>query len=289
MTSSYLGLDIGGSSSRARLRSSSGVVDVSGPGANVATLEPDVVAERLTGLLGKLGEARPVACCAGAAGAEVPAARARLQALIESLLPGCRATVVHDTRLVLAAAGLDAGIVLIAGTGSVAYARSADGREARRGGWGWMVGDEGSAVWVTREAARLVMQRADEGADIGALGEALMRACSAGEPVEMIEALHSMHEAARWASLARVVFETASVDSGAGDIVERAGHELARLVAPLRSLCPEGPVVLAGGLLLNERPLEDAVRRAVGMPCARLEQPPVEGAVRLAENIAALA
>lgn len=289
MTASYLGLDIGGSSSRARLRSSSGVVDVTGPGANIATLDPDVVSERLTALLGKLGEARPVACCAGAAGAEVPAASARLRALIESQLPGCRATVVHDTRLVLAAAGLDAGIVLIAGTGSVAYARSADGREARRGGWGWMVGDEGSAVWVTREAARLVMQRADAGADIGALGAGLLRASSSDEPLGMIEALHSMHEAARWASLARVVFETAGDDDGSRDIIRRAAGELAQLASLLRSLCPAGPVVLAGGLLLNQRLLEDGVRQRVALPCIRVEQPPVEGAVRLAESIATMA
>ena len=59
----------------------------------------------------------------------------RLQSLLERMLPGCRLSVVHDARLVLAAAGLDAGTALIAGTGSVAYGRSADGREAQRGGW----------------------------------------------------------------------------------------------------------------------------------------------------------
>ncbi|HKW60666.1 MAG TPA: BadF/BadG/BcrA/BcrD ATPase family protein, partial [Candidatus Dormibacteraeota bacterium] len=282
---SVLGLDIGGSSSRARLRSGAETRDATGPGANIATLHADLVNERLHALLDELGDARPVACCAGAAGAEEPAARERLRRLIERRLPECRVVVVHDTRLVLAAAGLDAGIALIAGTGSSAYARSADGREARRGGWGWLVGDEGSGVWVTREAVRLVMARSDADADLGALGDRLLAACQTRDPQKLVARLHELHEAAAWAALARVVFETASSDPGSREIVVRAATELARLVMPLRFLAAEGPVVLAGGLLLHQPLLEDAVRRAIAMPCVRLEEPPVEGAVRLAEGL----
>src|SRR5206468_710817 len=101
-----------------------------------STAPARVLGERL---LGRIGEG----ACAGAAGAEVPGARSRLRDLLERRLPGCRLSVVHDARLVLAAAGLEEGIALIAGTGSVAYGRTAGGREAQRGGWGWMVGDDG--------------------------------------------------------------------------------------------------------------------------------------------------
>lgn len=250
----------------------------------MATLDAGVVEERLTALLAELGGVSPVACCAGAAGAEVPDARDRLRALIERLQPDCRVMVVHDTRLVLAAAGLEAGIVLIAGTGSVAYARTDDGREARRGGWGWMIGDEGSGVWIAREAARLVMARSDDGAALGLLGDALLEACGADEPRQLLARLHAMHEPMEWAALAGAVFATAGSDPGARDIVQRAAAELARLVAPLRALV-EGPVVLAGGLLLNEPLLEEGVRRQVPARCIRLEVPPVEGAVRLAEGL----
>lgn len=258
---------------------------MAGPGANVATLEAGVVGERLTALLDELGDAQPVACCAGAAGAEVPSARERLRRLLESRYPGCRALVVHDAHLVLAAAGLGSGIALIAGTGSVAYARSADGREARRGGWGWMLGDEGAGAWLTREAARLVLARSDAGASLGPLGQALFDACAAGDPQQLVATLHGMREAAEWAALAGVVFATAASDRGSRDLIERAATELGRLVAPLRSLAPDGPVVLAGGLLLHQPLLEEAVRNAVGMACVRLEEPPVEGAVRLAEGL----
>jgi N-acetylglucosamine kinase-like BadF-type ATPase len=268
------------------LRVGDRVVDVEGPGANVATLEHRLVDERLSALLARLGEARPDACCAGAAGAEVPAAGGRLRELLERRLPGCRVSVVHDTRLALAAAGLDAGIVLIAGTGSVAYALAAGGREARRGGWGWMVGDEGSGAWIAREAARAVLARADDGLELGPLGAKLLAACRAGDAEALKANLHELRESGQWAALASTVFETEADDPAAHAIVVHAAEALAALVMPLRKLI-DGPVVLAGGLLLHRPSLENAVRERLPLECVRLDQPPVEGAVRLAAALLA--
>jgi glucosamine kinase len=242
------------------------------------------VRERLSELLDGFGDVRPQACCAGAAGAEVATARSHLQDMLQRRLPGSRIRVVHDTRLVLAAAGVDAGIALIAGTGAVAYARTADGHEVQRGGWGWMLGDEGSGVWIAREAARLVLARLEEGAPGGTLAEALVARCETDDPRQLIAMMHSMREPMQWAALADVVFESADADAGAGDIIDRAASSLAQLVVPLRRLA-DGPVVLAGGLLLNQPLLEDGVRRRLGTSCIRLEQPPVEGAVRLAAEL----
>ena len=282
-----MGLDIGGSASRARLRRDAhGDVDAEGPGANVATLDSELVDDRLTQLLAKLGPIRPIACCAGAAGAEVSVGRTRLEKLLERLLPDCRLSVVHDARLVLAAAGLHEGIALIAGTGSVAYGRTLDGREVQRGGRGWMIGDEGGGVWITREAARLLMARHDAGSPLGALGDSLLVACGARDALQLIANLHARHEPMEWAALASVVFDTADSDAGSRDIVRRAAAELIRLVVDVRhTLGVAGPLVLAGGLLLNQPRLEMAVRDSVGLPCVRLELPPVEGAVRLAGEL----
>ncbi|HUE68938.1 MAG TPA: hypothetical protein VMP38_12190, partial [Candidatus Acidoferrum sp.] len=71
------------------------------------------------------------------------------------------------------------------------------------------------------------------------------------------------------------------------EIISRAGVELARLAVEVQSaLGVTGPVVLAGGLMLNEPRLEEAVRKSLpDIRCVRLEQPPVEGAVRLAEDL----
>lgn len=280
----FLGLDIGGSSSRARCVEDGRVVaEAQGPGANVAALRPRTVESRIGSLLAGMGAISADACCAGSAGAEVPAGRARLERLLTSLLPGCKITVVHDARLVLAAAGIDFGIALISGTGSVAYGRDREGREARAGGWGWLIGDDGSGAWLAREASREVMRRSDSGEPLGKLGEAMLGVTKARHAVDFMGRLHRLNEPGEWAALAGVVFETAGEDPGAASLVERAASGLAELVESVRRrVSVEGPVVLAGGQLLNQPRLESAVRRRLGA-AIRLEEPPVAGAVRLAE------
>lgn len=281
-------MDIGGSSSRARLRDEANVVhDAQGPGANVAVLSAQLVDDRVTELLRRLGKLHPQACCAGAAGAEVAEGRARLESLLGRLLPECRLLVVHDTRLVLAASGLDEGIALIAGTGAVAYGRTRDGREVQRGGWGWMIGDEGSGVWITREAARLLMARHETDARPGRLGNALFEATGVTDARGLSLKLHSLREPALWAALASHVFTAAESDPASDGIIRYAGAALARQALDVcEALHLTGPVVLAGGLLLNQPRLEQAVRaRLPHVQCIRLEEPPVEGAVRLAEEL----
>jgi len=218
-----LGLDIGGSSSRARLAEGGRTLsEASAPGANVALIDPGVVEERLTSLIEQLGSPHPATCCAGAAGAEVPAGKRRLEELLARLLPGASVLVVHDTRLILAAAGLDVGIALIAGTGSVAYARSDDGHEARAGGWGWMLGDEGSGAWIVREALRELMRRREEGVQLSVLGERLLVATESDDLLETISRVQLYHEAGQWAALAGEVFDSVALDAGAARIIDSA-------------------------------------------------------------------
>jgi N-acetylglucosamine kinase-like BadF-type ATPase len=243
-----------------------------------------VVSRRLTALLVELGPIHPDSCCAGSAGAEVPAGRLRLERLLKNLLPGCRISVVHDARLVLSGAQTDEGIALISGTGSVAYGRTADGREARSGGWGWQVGDDGGGAWFAREGAREVMRRADSGRPLGELGSRLLAACGVADPKQLLGKLNGLGEPMEWAAMAGVVFDAADLDPGAQGIVLRGASALSELAKSVRlSLGIEGPVVMAGGLLLNQPKLECAVRDELGPQCIRLEEPPVAGAVRLAE------
>lgn len=281
-----LGLDIGGSSSRALLsQGGRTIADAMGPGANVASIDPQLVEERLTALIRELGSPHPIACCAGAAGSEFPAGKRLLEDLLARLLPGTRVLVVHDARLILAAAGADSGIALIAGTGSVAYGRDANAEEGRAGGWGWMLGDEGGGAWVVREAVRVLMRRRDAGEPMGALGEALFAATRTGDALELAGKLQGDHLAGHWAAHAHVVFEMIDRDRAAVEIADRAADALAALVEQVRSrLAITGPVVMAGGLLLNFPALSARVLSRIG-DGRLLSEEPVAGAVRLAETL----
>ena len=286
-----LGIDIGGSRTRGRLSDGGKIlVEAVVDGANVTALPPSVVTSRLQKLINELGNPMVAACCAGAAGSEVPGAADRLAGILRQLLPGARVQVVHDAQLVLAAAELTAGTAIIAGTGSVAYGKDRRGRELRIGGWGWLLGDEGSGVWIVREAAREVLRRVDDGREPGPLTATLMKACAVEHPLEIRRVLHGMREPEQWAALAPVVFEIAASDSGAADIVTRAAAVLGDLVLAVHErLSKPGPIVLAGGLLRHQPRLEQAVRsrlRAHAPEVIRLEQPAVAGAVRLAEQLA---
>jgi N-acetylglucosamine kinase-like BadF-type ATPase len=243
------------------------------------------VEARLAALIAQVREPQPVACCAGAAGSEFAAGKRLLEGLLARLLPGTRVLVVHDARLILAAAGADSGIALIAGTGSVAYGRDADGEEARAGGWGWMLGDEGGGAWIVREAVRVLMRRRDAGEPMGALGEALFAATSTGDALELAGKLQGDHLAGHWAAHAHVVFEMINRDRAAVEIADRGADALAALVEQVRSrIAITGPVVMAGGLLLNFPALSARVLLRIGNG-SLLSEAPVAGAVRLAETL----
>jgi N-acetylglucosamine kinase-like BadF-type ATPase len=281
-----LGLDIGGSASRARLsQDGRQVAEAVGEGANPTTVDPALVEARLGALIDELGRPQPVACCAGAAGSEFSAGRRLLEDVLARLLPGTRVLVVHDARLILAAAGADSGIALIAGTGSVAFGRNAQADEARAGGWGWMVGDEGGGAWIAREAVRVLMRRRDAGEPMGALGDALFAATKTKDALELAGKLQGDHLAGHWAAHAHVVFDVIDRDQAAVAIADSAADALAALVEQIRRrLLVTGPVVMAGGLLLNFPALSARVLSRIGTGTL-LSEEPVAGAVRIAETL----
>ena len=285
-----LGLDLGGSRTRARLvRDHDIQTEALGAGTNITAVGLPEVRRRLAAVLNDLGNPGVDACCAGAAGTEHAQARGDLERLLGELLPGARVQVVHDSRLILAAANLGSGVALIAGTGSVAYGRNAAGDEVRAGGWGWLLGDDGGGAWMVREAVRAVMRRADEGKSDSPLGAALMAAVGVNDPVALAAELHGRREPQHWAVLADALFGAAPSDPGAQAIIERGADSLADLaISVAERLGEPGPVVLAGGLLLHQPLLERAVRArltARRLMAIRLDDEPVAGAVRLASRL----
>ncbi len=278
-----LGLDLGGSTSRALLLE--GDDDVLLEERNGAC-NPEAVGEAgaaavlerlLAGMRDHPGPA-PAACCCGAAGADGQEARQRMHRLLARLLPGIPIKVVPDPLLVLAAARLERGVAVISGTGSIAYG-IAEGRTARAGGWGHRLGDEGSGYWSVREAVRGVLSAHDQGRSLDPAQRELMERAGASDALDLIHRFHNDHEPGRWAALSGLALRDEK-------LLEGAAEELARLVETVRErLGGKLPVVLAGGVLLNTPMLEAQVRARLSGSVTRLEAAPVLGAALLARAL----
>ncbi len=203
--------------------------------------------------------------------------------------------VLHDATIAHAGAlGGACGIVVIAGTGSVALGNVPGASHVRAGGWGHYFGDEGSALWTARAALALAMRRSDRAAPC-ALGAAALDRFGVPDLREVQHAFaHGEIGRTELAAFARTVLAcAASGDEDACDIVERACGELAELVAivdeRLATLDPR--VVTYSGGMFADRDLAGAFARAVRrrLPHADV-RPPVgdaaSGALRLAYQAA---
>ena len=169
---------------------------------------------------------------------------------------------VNDGDLVVAAGTAEGwGIGVIAGTGSIAVGRTKDGRTARAGGWGHLIGDEGSAYGVVLHALRLVARRAD-GRDPRPPGhdpltERICTALGVANPSQIVTTIYSPEfTRARIASLAPEVLAACAEAPETGDqLLTPAGAALAEIVAAVaRSLgWTSGllPLAMAGGFLLS--------------------------------------
>jgi N-acetylglucosamine kinase-like BadF-type ATPase len=292
MTSrTVLGLDIGGSKTQAVLAEDGNVLGEALAGsANVSSVGTEEAGRQLDIILDRLGTKDIHAVCAGAAGVDTPASVARLRDLLADRLPCAHIRVVHDSQLILAAAGVLDGVALISGTGSVAWGRHGE-QHARAGGWGYLLGDEGSGYWVAREAVRRTLVRVDRGAAADRLGQQLAADCGLQRPEQLLDHFYAQVDRRYWAGRARVVFELAGDgDPASIDIVDAAGAALAELAAAVaHRLGSTGPVVMAGGLAVHQPMLQKVVRRELGRQQITdvrvLAVDPVRGAVELAQRL----
>ena len=284
-----IGLDIGGTKTRGvRFEDGVAVADESAGSANVQNVTPEQAALNLADLFTRIGGGQVSQVYAGAGGIDTDDDAAALAALIEPHVPGAKVTVVHDSRLLLAAGGASTGVAVIAGTGSAAWGRNTAGEEARAGGWGYLLGDEGSGYWLGREAVRHSLRRMNQGLQADQLTAALIAACGVDHPNRLIGLFHSPETGRRfWAQQARLVVDAAAAGHEASqELLDQAGKDLAALAAQaLRKLGIEGPVILGSGLGMNVVPLQEAFRKhlaAAGITDVRvLDQDPVFGVLQL--------
>ncbi|GGN80464.1 ATPase [Streptomyces albiflavescens] len=290
-----VGIDAGGTKTHLRARAGQrSVADHVRPSSGWRPHDPAVAAAWLTALVGEAlpPGARPAAVAVGGHACETPRQCEEIRVALRELLD-VPALVVGDAELLIPAAGLDKGVGLVAGTGSVAVGRLADGSPVQVGGWGAVLGDEGGSAGLVREAARAAWAAHDLGEDPDALAWGLITAFEVSEVPALGAALESATDvSAEWGRHARVVFAAAEAGSAlARRVIAEGGRSLAALVVRLAErgvVCDD--VVVAGSTVLAQPALYDAfvASLAEAVPGARprpLRVPPVEGAVALARSL----
>jgi glucosamine kinase len=304
MTFIVIGIDGGGSKTHAIVADEQGktIAETVGPASAVrpgqaahsAEVIADVVKDALASC--EMTHVTPRVVSIGVAGIGREAER---QALWEALAERDLATevVLHsDFSIALDDAfGDGPGVLLIAGTGSVAFGRSPAGATARCGGWGPICGDEGSGAWIGRKALSVVTSAADGREPETALTGAILTAAQVNETIDLV-GWAANAPPAQLATLAPVVLSVADAgDLRANAVVSIAVEELVLHVRALaRQLFADEraavQVALSGGLLSREstlrKRLEHRLKSAV--PGATIRSEPVvaaRGAVRAALRI----
>jgi glucosamine kinase len=304
MTHIVIGIDGGGSKTHAMVADEQGrtIAETIGPGSAVRPGRADasaaVIAEVVRDALAscEMTHVTPRVLCIGVAGAGRESERQELwQALVARDLAS--ELVIHSDFSVALddAFGDGPGVLLISGTGSVAFGRGPTGATSRCGGWGPVCGDEGSGAWIGRRALSVVTAAADGREPETALTGAVLTAAQVNETADLI-GWAANAPPGQLATLAPVVLSVADAgDLRANALVTLAVEELTLHVRALaRQLFGDEraalPVALSGGMLqrgtLLRKRLEHRLKTAV--PGAQIGTEPViaaRGAVRAALRI----
>jgi N-acetylglucosamine kinase len=293
-----LGIDAGGTKTVCLLADEHGTVLGSGrgPGANLQAsgeLEVEKVLHAVMEQATSGDHIRPEAICLGIAGVDRPGDADAVKGIMRRIGFKTPVIVVNDALVALTAGAGDApGVVVIAGTGSIAYGRTS-GVAARSGGWGYLLGDEGGGFWIGRAALAAVVRQFDGRGPSTLLTELVLRQMQLASPTELIHAIYERGmqrlAVARIASVVQEAVERG--DAVAGEIVDRATSELvAAAAAVTQRLGMRGdafPMILAGGMFRGIPALATQVAAGLAEVAPRsdvrlLNVEPAVGAVRMA-------
>lgn len=294
-----LGIDAGGTKTLALLADADGHIIREGRAgaANLRTEGELEVEKTLHAVIEQACEGldSPItAVCLGVAGVDREDDSRIIRDLVRRLGFRSNALIVNDALIALVAgAGPNPGVVLVSGTGSIAYGVSHRGVAARSGGWGPTLGDEGSGYWIGRRALAAVMRDFDGRGPATDLTPMVLHHFSLSRPEMLVSEIYFQPQGRRTiAALAAVVDRArAEGDPVALDIMCHASEELAlaagSVIGRLEMRGEQFPVLLAGGVLREIHWLADDVRGRLSEIAPRshvapLTQEPALGAVRLA-------
>ena len=294
-----LGIDVGGTKTVCLLADEGGRVIASAreEGANLQGVGELALEKVLHIVMEKtLADTQvvPSAICIGIAGVDRAADEAVVRSIMKRIGYKAKILVVNDALIALQAGiGDEPGIVIVAGTGSIAYGRNARGEASRAGGWGYVLGDEGSGYWIGRLALRAVVRHADGRGRPTSLTPHLLAHFGAERAAELIQKVYqeelSPPAIARLAHYVQQAREEG--DLVAGGILNRAADELvtaaAAVIARLDLAAEPFSFVLAGGIFHAVPWLCDQLKLqlpslAPRSKTVRLDADPASGAVQLA-------
>jgi N-acetylglucosamine kinase-like BadF-type ATPase len=186
------------------------------------------------------------------------------------------------------------GVIVIAGTGSIAYGRDRGGKTARAGGWGFEIGDEGSAHWIGREAVRTVLRESDRnppGLEESSLVKGLYKTWGVGSFLDLARAANSVPPP-DFAALFPAVAD--SQDEIGRQVLREAGRELAQVASGViqRLFAKEEtsvPVAMIGGVFRHAEIVRQVFYNELRRTDPRVQVnpvvvDPVEGALRIARR-----
>ncbi len=296
--SHVVGVDVGGTKTRLMRSAIDGellddlVVASSSWRGPLGDLAADAagLSQLVTGHFGSAGA--PAAVVVGTHGCENTAQCRELESALRGRL-AVPVRVVNDSELIAPAMGAEHAIGMVVGTGSIATARDEQDELVTSGGWGWILGDEGSAPALVREATRAVLTHLDAGHPVEALGRRLMAAFAASDGDALALTLTQATSPDDWGRHAPDVFAAAEEGSTlAARVISDAGAALAGLVDRLLRRGVRADVVVAGGSVIENQPLlQEALRHELArvhpdMTLTILDTPPVMGALSIARKIA---
>jgi N-acetylglucosamine kinase-like BadF-type ATPase len=294
-----LGIDAGGTKTVCYLADADGriVGEGRGGGANLQAHGELEVEKVLHGVIEQAIADRailPAAVCLGVAGVDREEDDQIVRGIMRRLGFRAHTLIVNDALVALVAGtGSQPGVVLIAGTGSIAYGVNEAGFAARAGGWGYVLGDEGSGYWIGREALTAVVRAADGRGPATRLTPLVLEHFQVPSVNGIVREVYdrSLRRQAIAAFAATVDRAREEGDVVAAEILRRAGEELTRAAASvIERLDMRGQTfktVMAGGMLRVvpwlaadvTRRLAEVAPRAVA---TTLDVEPALGAVELA-------
>ena len=292
-----IGIDGGGSKTVGLIARPNGEilsrVEVSGSNYHVVGIvrTEQILAELVVALLNQAGVASEskITFCLGMAGL----GRKSDQNIINNVcnrigLDRCR-VLTHDAKIALVGGlGKLEGVILISGTGAIAYGQTADGLSVRSSGWGHLLGDEGSGYFIGLQALKAIVRAEDGRAQPTKIRDFVLLETGLSTPEDLVTWTYESSKE-KISHLSRFVFEAMSLgDEIAKQIIVYSADELVRsaqVVIDKLNLNPAPELVLSGGVMLNQPALVKMIQdRLLGIQIRLVENEPAYGAVLLAIN-----